>query len=107
MDPGRTAADNQLLVEGVIFVLKTGIPWSDLTQRFGSRNSVWRRFNRWCKKGVWQKIARTLEDPELEQVQRDSTTIKAHPGPATGRRRAGEKKSTPTSAATWAAAAAD
>lgn len=35
-DPGRTAADNRLFVNAVLFVLKTGIPWEDLPARFGS-----------------------------------------------------------------------
>ena len=34
-DPGRTAADNRLFVNAVLYVLKTGIPWSDLPGRFG------------------------------------------------------------------------
>ena len=34
-DPGRTAADNRLFVNAVLYVLKTGIPWADLPERFG------------------------------------------------------------------------
>ncbi|ODA29723.1 IS5 family transposase [Planctopirus hydrillae] len=106
-DPGRTAADNRLFVEGVIFVLKTGISWADLPERFGLHNSVWRRYDRWCERGTWQKIAQALQDPELEEVQIDSTTVKAHPVAATGRRQAGEKKTRPVSAAVWDAVAVD
>ena len=43
-DAGRTAADNRLFVNAVLFILKTGIPWADLPERFGKSNSVWRRF---------------------------------------------------------------
>ena len=57
-DSGRTAADNRLFVNAVLFVLKTGIPWDDLPERFGKPNSVWKRFDRWCAKGVWQSVFR-------------------------------------------------
>lgn len=51
-DPGRTAVDNRLFVNAVLFVLKTGIPWEDLPGRYGKRNSVWKRFDHWCAAGV-------------------------------------------------------
>ena len=57
-DPGRTAADNRLFVNAVVFVLKTGIPWADLPARFGKQDSARERFDRWCAAGVWQRVAR-------------------------------------------------
>jgi putative transposase len=51
-DPGRTAADNRLFVNAVLYVLKTGLPWEDLPTRFGKHNTVWKRFDRWCAAGV-------------------------------------------------------
>jgi len=95
-DPGRTAADNRLFVDAVVFVLKTGIPWADLPGRYGKPDSVYKRFDRWCARGVWERLARALGDPDLEEVQLDSTTVKAHPVASTGRRLRGEKKRTPT-----------
>ena len=106
-DPGRTAADNRLFVNAVLFVLKTGIPWSDLPGRYGKPNSVWKRFDRWCAAGVWEQLARALADPDLEEVQLDSTSIKAHPVAATGRRRPAEKKTPLTRGAVSDEVAAD
>ena len=106
-DPGRTAADNRLFVDAVLYVLKTGIPWEDLPARYGKPNTVWKRFDRWCAAGVWERIARALGEPDLEEVQLDSTSIKAHPVASTGRRRAGEKKKPPTTGAAWDAAGED
>lgn len=105
-DPGRTAADNRLFVNAVVFVLKTGIPWADLPARFGKHDTVRKRFDRWCAGGVWAKIAHASGDPDLEEVQLDATTIKAHPVASTGRRRRGEKKSRPTRDAASVEAAA-
>ena len=106
-DPGRTAADNRLFVDAVLYVLKTGIPWEDLPTRYGKSNTVWKRFDRWCAGGVWEQIARGLGEPDLEEVQLESTSVKAHPVASTGRRRAGEKKRRPTTGAAWDAAGAD
>ncbi len=106
-DPGRTAADNRLFVNAVLFVLRTGIPWEDLPERYGKHNSVWRRFDRWCARGVWERLAKALGDPDLEELQLDSTTVKAHPVASTGRRlRRAEKKRRPTTAAASGAAGA-
>ncbi len=110
-DPGRTAADNRLCVNAVIYQLKTGIAWEDLPPRFGKPNSVWKRFDRWCAKGVWERVAKALGDGELaeavEELQLDSTSIKAHPTASTGRRLPEEKKRTPTRGGASAAHVAD
>ncbi len=45
-DPGRTAVDNRLFVNAVIWIARTGSPWRDLPERFGKWNSVFQRFNR-------------------------------------------------------------
>lgn len=110
-DPGRTAQDNRLFVNAVLFVLKTGIPWADLPERYGKSNSVWRRFDRWCAKGVWRQIFLALGEEhleeELEEVHLDSTVIKAHQTASTGRREGDEKKKKPTNAAALVEAAED
>jgi transposase len=105
-DPGRTAADNRLFVDAVVFVLRTGIPWADLPGRYGKHDTVYKRFDRWSARGVWGRLAKALGDPDLEEVQLDSTTVKAHPTASTGRRQPGEKKRTPTRAAASAEAGA-
>ena len=77
--PGRRAADNRLFLDAVLWVGKTGSPWRDLPERFGHWNSVWRRFSRWARRGVWQKVFEALQDPDLEWLILDSTVIRAHP----------------------------
>jgi len=87
-DPGRTGRDNRLFINAVLFVLKTGIPWDDLPGRFGKLNSVWKWYDRWCARGVWERLIQAMGEPELadeqEEVQIDSTSIKAHPVASTG-----------------------
>ncbi len=77
-DPGRTG-NNRLFINAVLWIAKTGAPWRDLPERFGSWNSVYKRYNRWCKRGVWQRILEALGgDPELESLLLDSTIVRAH-----------------------------
>jgi putative transposase len=78
-DPGRTAEDNRLFVNAVVWIAKTGAPWRDLPERFGKWNSVFQRFNRWCRNGVWERVLNALGgDPELEYLLLDSTVVRAH-----------------------------
>jgi transposase len=77
-DPGVTAQDNRRFVNAVLWIAKTGAPWRDLPERFGNGNSVWRRFDRWAKKGVWRRVFEELKDPDLEWLILDSTVIRAH-----------------------------
>jgi transposase len=89
-DPGVTAKDNRLFVNAILWIAKTGAPWRDLPERFGNWNSVWRRFDRWASKGVWERIFQELQDPDLEWLLLDSTVIRAH------QHAAGAKKGLPT-----------
>ena len=78
-DPGRTAEDNRLFVNAVFWIARTGAPWRDLPERFGLSNSVYQRFNRWCKSGVWGRVLEVLGgDPDLSDLLLDSTIVRAH-----------------------------
>jgi transposase len=82
---GRPANDHRTVVEGVLWVLRTGAPWRDLPERYGSWRTVYSRFRRWQQAGVWDRV--------LAELQRladaggrlgwalhfvDSTVIRAH-----------------------------
>ena len=77
-DPGVTAKDNRLFLNAVLWIAKTGAPWRDLPDRLGEWNSVWRRFDRWARRGVWLRVFEELKDPDLEWLILDSTVIRAH-----------------------------
>lgn len=89
-DPGVTAKDNRLFVDAVFWIAKTGAPWRDLPERFGKWDTVWKRFDRWSRKGIWERIFRELRDPDLEWLILDSSVIRAH------QHAAGAKKGVPT-----------
>jgi transposase len=76
---GVTAADNRLFVEAVLYRYRAGIPWRDLPERFGDPINVHKRFSRWAKSGVWERIFRSLAaDADNEYAMIDSTIVRAH-----------------------------
>ena len=77
-DPGRTAVDSRLFLDAVLWIVRTGAPWRDLPERFGPWNSVFKRFDRWSKKGVWLRVFEALQDLDLEWLMVDATIIRAH-----------------------------
>jgi transposase len=82
-----TAKDNRLFSDAVLWVAKTGAPWRDLPERFGKGNTVWRRFDRWARQGVWARAFEAFKGPDLEGRILDSTVLRAHPGAAGAKRR--------------------
>ncbi len=86
-DPGRTATDNRRFMNAVLWIARTGAPWRDMPERFGVWNSVFQRFNRWCKRGVWERLLRVWQDPDLECLMLDSTVIRAHQHAAGARKK--------------------
>ena len=89
-DPGRTGDNNRDALEGMFFVIRTGIPWRDLQKHgFGNWNTIYKRFCRWKKAGVFHKILLALaEASDLTVVAVDGTISKVHQH-ATGARRNG------------------
>ena len=77
-DVGRSAADNRLFINAVLWIARSGAPWRDLPERFGNWNSVYQRFRRWSRKGVWQRVFEQLQEPDLDWLLLDSTTVRAH-----------------------------
>ena len=60
--PGRKPLDNRKALTGILFVLKTGIPWEDLPQELGcgSGMSCWRRLRDWQQAGIWPSLQEVL-----------------------------------------------
>jgi transposase len=85
-DPGRSGADNRLFVNGVLWVLRSGAHWHDLPPRYGKWKSVHKRFTRWAKAGVWERVFSLLTaDPDNDYLMLDSTLVRAHQQAATGK----------------------
>jgi transposase len=84
--PGRKPLSNRQALTGILFVLRSGIPWKMLPKEMGcgSGMSCWRRLKRWQKAGVWDRLHEVLL-AKLRQADRidfsraiaDSSSIRA------------------------------
>ena len=53
---GRPSAEHRRIVNGILWILRTGAPWDDLPRRYGKRGTVSSRFYRWRQAGVWDRV---------------------------------------------------
>jgi hypothetical protein len=53
---GRPSKDDRIMVEAMVYVLRTGCPWRDMPPRFGPWSSVYTRRSRWAQSGLWAAI---------------------------------------------------
>ena len=75
--PART--DDRRVVNGIFYVLRTGSPWRDLPERYGPYTTVYNRFNRWARRGVWVAIFEALAERSLQSLHLiDSSIVRAH-----------------------------
>ena len=85
-DPGRSGGDNRQVVNGVLWVLRSGAHWHDLPERYGKWKTVHTRFSRWAKAGVWERVFEALiKDRDNQYLMLDTTLVRAHQPAATGK----------------------
>jgi transposase len=86
---GRPRVSNRAALTGIIFVLKTGLPWSYLPPEMGcgSGSTCWRRLKDWQQAGVWEKLHQVLLDKlgdegkiDWSRAAVDSATVAAKKG---------------------------
>src|SRR5215212_12086353 len=86
---GRPRIDDRAALTGIIFVLKSGIPWEMLPQEMGcgSGMTCWRRLKEWHEVGVWERLHRILLDRlgkadgiDWERASLDSASVAAPRG---------------------------
>jgi transposase len=82
---GRPAVDHRRILNGILWVLRTGAPWRDLPERYGPWPTVYSRFQRWRVAGIWERLFAVLQqesdvagelDWDIHYV--DSTIVRAH-----------------------------
>lgn len=97
---GRPAKDHRLVVEAILWRLRTGAPWRDLPERYGPWQSVYTRFRRWHAAGVWDRVLAALQaeadargDLDWSLHFLDGTVIRAHPHAAGAKKGAATRPS--------------
>lgn len=88
---GRPWSDRRKVLNGLLWILRTGAPWPDLPVRYGPFQTAHRRFQNWVKSGVMEKLLQTLAKHlqqagglDLQECFVDGTFVPAKKG-ATGR----------------------
>jgi transposase len=82
---GRPAADHRRILNGILWIIRTGAPWRDVPERYGSWQTIASRFYRWRKAGIWARLFAAVQqraaaagqlDWDIHYV--DGTIVRAH-----------------------------
>jgi len=86
---GHPYRDHRTIINGILWIVRTGAPLRDLPERYGPWQTCYDRIRRWQRMGIWRRVWQTLQamEPtnwdgspvEWYACAIDSTTIKAHP----------------------------
>jgi transposase len=71
--------DDRRVMNAIFYVLRTGMPWRDLPERYGPYTTAYNRFNRWSGRGIWKRMFDQLAAKSRDSLHLiDSTIVKAH-----------------------------
>jgi transposase len=81
----RPSLDHRQVLNGILWVLRTRAPWRDMPERYGKWTTVYSRFQRWSKNGIWDRLFEQMQsikdreglvDWEIHFV--DGSVVRAH-----------------------------
>ena len=76
---GVPRVDDRRVLNGIFWVLRSGSPWADVPERYGPPTTIYNRFNRWRKAGVWDKLMDAIIEAHDGKVQMiDSSSVRVH-----------------------------
>lgn len=77
---GVPRVDDRKVISGIVFVIRNGLRWRDAPQEYGPHKTIYNRFVRWSRLGVFSKIFAALasKGPKPERLMIDATHLKAH-----------------------------
>jgi transposase len=77
---GKPREDDRRVISGIIHVLKSGCRWQDCPPEYGPPTTIYNRFARWAKRGIWENLFRNVaangRSTDMQMI--DSTHAKAH-----------------------------
>jgi len=84
---GVDRVDDRRVISGIIHVLKSGCRWRDCPPDYGPPTTIYNRFVRWARRGVWENLFRELagNGRSTDTQMIDSTHVKAHRSAAGGK----------------------
>ncbi len=77
---GVPRVDDRRVVSGIVYVIRHGLQWKDAPPGYGPHKTLYNRFIRWSRMGVFDRIFAALagEGPRPERIMIDATHLKAH-----------------------------
>ena len=75
--PGKPRVDDRRVISGILHVLKTGCRWRDCPAKYGPHTTIYNRYDRWSKRGIWQRIFEKMAaaGPVPEELCIDTTVM--------------------------------
>jgi transposase len=77
---GMPRVDDRRVISGIVFVIRNGLRWRDAPKDYGPHKTIYNRFVRWSRMGVFDRIFAALagQGPAPERLMIDATHLKAH-----------------------------
>lgn len=76
---GRNRKNNRIMLNGMIWIARSGAAWRDLPERYGPWQSIYSRFRKWLDNGILDNIFKLLSlNADYENLSIDSTVVRAH-----------------------------
>lgn len=99
--PGRPRVDDRRVISGILHILKTGARWRDVPPEYGPAKTIYNRYARWARRGVWQRIFAKVAaaGPLPDELALDSSVVKAHRSASGGKGGSGRRPSVSRAAA--------
>ena len=93
--PGKPRVDDRRVISGILHVLKVGCRWRDVPPEYGPATTIYNRYNRWSRRGLWQRLFEQVAASGRvpRELMIDTSHVKAHRSAAGGKGGSGSKRS--------------
>lgn len=89
---GRPRKDNRIMLNGMLWIARSGCQWRELPECYGKWQGVYTRFRKWRDEGILEWIFRVLSaDADMENLSIDSTSVKVHQSANGGKKGTSQK----------------
>ena len=83
---GHTSLNPRMVLNGILWILRSGARWRDLPARYGNWNSIYHKFRQWCNLGIFERLLKIINGEEINTtlLEIDSTFCKVHQSAGSG-----------------------